>query len=214
MDPRMILMILGFGAGLCLLLIGAVLLMMKTSAKARKQLDFTDDLPDLDDAVDSFAAEPISEVPTPVYEAPPSEPPVVSTTPAAGVVLCDAAPYLQQIFNIFTTEDYDKFNDIEVQDLAQSHANIAQNYLTSGVRRHTELVGVSMQQDLLHEQANNWEYITSEVQAAVRDRIIDLATGKVAGGDELSTYNVKYVLIFARPVGAPSYALMKASLVQ
>lgn len=219
MDPRMVLMLLGFGAGFCLFLIGIMFLLMKPNRKVRKVQEDDDDSFDFDDA-DAIPDDPFTPQPAePVSASKPFETPQVkvspvSETPKPGTVLCDATPYLQRIFGIFITTDFEKFNDIEVQDLAQSHASIAQNYLTSGVRRHTELVSIDTQQDLLHEKAHHWEYVTSEVQATVRDCITDLATGKVAGGDETSAYNVKYILIFARPVGEASFALMKASLVQ
>lgn len=216
MDPRMILMLLGFGAGICWFLIGIMFLLMKPAKKARISQEDDDDSFDFDDMPDDpFTPQPEEPaVAAKPFEAPQVEPATFSVTPETGAVLCNALPYLQKIFSIFTTTDFDKFNDIEVQDLAQSHANIAQNYLNSGVRRHTELVSINSQQDLLHEKAHKWEYVTSEVQATVRDCITDLATGKVAGGDETSTYNVKYILIFARPLGEPSFALMKANLVQ
>jgi hypothetical protein len=197
-------MVIGFGAGLVFLVLGIMLVMMKSAVAKKLDMD-TDDVDFTEVEDDIFVPPPVAAAPVPTTS---------SSVPTVGAVRCDATPYLRHIFEIFNDDNPDAFNDLEAIDLAQKHAAIAQNYKDSGLRRHTELIMVNTQQDTLYEQANQYEYVTSEISATVRDKIIDLSSGNTVGGDDSSTYQVKYVLIFARPEGEEGYALMRASLVQ
>lgn len=159
--------------------------------------------------------EPVGEAPSNPFGDQPSFAPITvppeQIQPSSHCVV-DATEFLRRLFEAFEQMNLQSLGDAETEDLLSSHNTILTDYRNSGAQRVTKLVVKKEQRDVGQQSSNGWDYLTTEVDCTIQDYIKDMNTGEIAGGSMKDTYDVTYMLTFARPSGTPAYALYRASL--